>query len=106
MLLPLLECVHKLIKVMQGRDVFVCDLVEVVKLAQLELYRLYCHYFTKLEDVIFDDFNAIGNFKNATMFMQWFFDSNGKKDAKYLAFFKSIHKYLIYSSCIEGATTP
>ncbi len=37
--------------------------------------------------------------------MQWFSDLNGKKDAKYLAFFFSGHKYPIYSFCIEGATT-
>jgi len=53
-LLPLLECVHKFIKIVQGQDVFVCNLVEVVKLAQLELYRLYCHFFIKFEDVVFD----------------------------------------------------
>ncbi len=33
-ILPLLECVHALIKVVQGKDVFVCDFVEVVKGAQ------------------------------------------------------------------------
>jgi hypothetical protein len=32
-LLPLFECVHKLIKIAQGQDVFVCDLVEAIKLA-------------------------------------------------------------------------
>jgi hypothetical protein len=31
---PLFECVHALIKVAQGKDVFVCDFVEVVKIAQ------------------------------------------------------------------------
>jgi hypothetical protein len=31
-LLPLLDCVHKLIKIVQGRYVFVCDLVEAIKL--------------------------------------------------------------------------
>jgi hypothetical protein len=61
--------------------------VEVVKLAQLELYMLYCHSFTKFEDVIFDDFNAIGNLTNETMSMQWFFDLNGGEDVQYLAFF-------------------
>jgi hypothetical protein len=66
-LLPLLECVYKFIKIVQGQDVFVCNLVEVIKLAQLELYRLYCHYFTKFKDATFDDFNAIGNLTNATM---------------------------------------
>ncbi len=32
-LLPLFECVHKLIKIVQGRDVFVCNLVKAIKLA-------------------------------------------------------------------------
>jgi hypothetical protein len=68
-LLPLFECVHKFIKIAQGRDVFVCDLVEVDKLAQLELYMLYCHSFTKFEDAAFDDFNVIGNLTNETMSM-------------------------------------
>jgi len=30
---------------------------------------------------------------------------NGGEDVEYLAFFFSKHKYSIYSSCIEGATT-
>jgi hypothetical protein len=38
---PLFECVYALIKVAQGRDVFVCDFVEFVKIAQQELYMLY-----------------------------------------------------------------
>jgi hypothetical protein len=104
-LLPLFECIHKLIKIAQGQDVFVCNLVEVVKLAQLELYRLYCHSFTKFEDATFDDFNAIENLTNATMPMQWFSNLNGGEDAKYLAFFFFRHKYPVYSSCIEVATT-
>jgi hypothetical protein len=65
-LLPLFKCVHKLIKIVQGQDVFVCNLVEVVKLAQLELYKFYYHSFTKFKDVGFDDFNAIKNLTNAT----------------------------------------
>jgi hypothetical protein len=39
---PLLGCVHTLIKIAQAQDVFVCDFVDVVNLAQHELYRLYC----------------------------------------------------------------
>ncbi len=75
-------------------------------MAQFELYRLYCHSFTKFEDVDFDNFNAIGNLTNATMSMQWFSDLNGRKDAKYLAFYFFGHKYPIYNSCIKGAITP
>jgi hypothetical protein len=37
-ILPLFECVHVLIKVAQGRNIFVCDFMEVVKGAQQELY--------------------------------------------------------------------
>jgi hypothetical protein len=66
--------------------------VEVVKLAQLKLYKLYCHSFTRFKDVAFDDFNAIGNLTNATMSMHWFYNLNGGEDAKYLAFIFSIHK--------------
>jgi hypothetical protein len=51
---PLFECVHKFIKIVQGQDVFVCNLVKAIKLGQLELYMLYCHSFTKFEDVAFD----------------------------------------------------
>jgi len=53
-LLPFFECVHKFIKIMQGRDVFICNIVEAVKLGQLELFKLYCHFFTKFEDATFD----------------------------------------------------
>jgi hypothetical protein len=44
-LLPLFECVHKLIKIAQGQDVFVCDLVEAIKLAQLELYVILSFFY-------------------------------------------------------------
>ncbi len=64
---------------------------------------LYCHSFTKFKDVAFGDFNAIGNLTNATMPTQWFSNLNGGEDVEYLAFFFVGHKYLIYSSCIEGA---
>jgi hypothetical protein len=80
--------------------------VEAVKLAQLELYKLYCHSFTKFENVAFDDFNAIGNLTNATMLMQWFSHLNGGEDAKYLALFVFGHKCHIYNYYIEGAIVP
>jgi hypothetical protein len=57
---------------------------------------LYCHSFTKFEDVAFDDFNAIGNLTNVTMLMLWFSNLNDEKDAEYLALFFSGHKYPIF----------
>jgi hypothetical protein len=54
MFIAIFECVHKFIKIVQGQDVFVCNLVEGAKLAQFELYKFYYHSFTKFEDVAFD----------------------------------------------------
>ncbi len=43
----------------QGKDVFVCDFVNFVKLVQHELYKPYCDPYAKFEDLAFDDFNFI-----------------------------------------------
>ncbi len=56
---PMFECVHALIKVAQGKDVFVCDFVEAVKMTQQEFYTLYYDLYAKFEDSTFDEFNAI-----------------------------------------------
>jgi hypothetical protein len=37
-ILLMVECVHALVKLAQSKDVFMCDFVEFVKLAQHELY--------------------------------------------------------------------
>ncbi len=58
-ILLLFKCVHALIKVAHGINVFVCDFMEAVKRAQQEFYQLYCDPYAKFEDPIFDDFNAI-----------------------------------------------
>lgn len=89
---PLLECVHTLIKITQGINVFVCDFVENVKKTQQKLYKLYCDLYTRFDDLRFDDFNVIETFINDALLMNWFFDMNGRKDAMYLAFSFARHK--------------
>jgi hypothetical protein len=37
-ILPLLDCVHSLIKFAQSHDVFMGDFINAVKMCQLELY--------------------------------------------------------------------
>ncbi len=58
-ILPLLEIMNTLIKIAQGTNVFVYDFVNVVKLVQQELYKLYYDPYVKFEDLAFDDFNYI-----------------------------------------------
>jgi len=40
-ILPFLKCVHTLIKFAQGKGVFVYNFVDIIKLAQQELFKLY-----------------------------------------------------------------
>ncbi len=95
-ILPLLECVYMLIKIAQGKDVFVCDFVENIKLTQHEFYRLYCDPYTRFNDPTFNDFNAIETITNDVIPMNWFFYLNGGNNDVYLAFLFVGHKYLVY----------
>jgi hypothetical protein len=101
-ILPLFKCVHMLIKIAQCRDVFVCDFVEGIKLAQHKLYRLYCDPYIKFDDPTFDDFNAIETFTNDVLPMNWFFYVNGGEDVVYLAFSFARHKYDVYQHDLYG----
>jgi hypothetical protein len=93
---PLLECVYTLIKIAQGRNVFVCDFMESVKKVQQKLYESYCDLYTRFHDLAFDDFNAIETFTNDALPMNWFSDLNGPKDARYFTFSFVRHKYPLY----------
>jgi hypothetical protein len=74
--------------------------VEVVKVAQQELYKpLYCDPYAKFEDPIFDNFNVIETLTNSNL-MEWFSDFNDGKD--YLVFSFASHKYHVYLSNDDG----
>jgi hypothetical protein len=96
----ILLCVHTLIKVTQNKNVFVCDFVETVKVAQQEPYIFYSDPYTKYEDLAFDDFNAIGTLTNSNLPMEWFFDLNGGN--YYLAFSFVGHEYHVYYNNDDG----
>ncbi len=86
-ILPLLECVHKVIKTTQGQDVFICDFVEIIKFVQHKLYMLYCDPYMRFNDFAFDNFNVIEIANNENLPMSWFIHFNGGKDAMYLGIF-------------------
>jgi hypothetical protein len=79
-IVPLLECVHMFIKITHCKNIFVCDSMENIKLAQHEFYMLYCDPHTIVDDPTFDDFNAIKKKKNNTFPMSWFFLSQWWKN--------------------------
>jgi hypothetical protein len=57
-LLSILEVVHNLIKFAQHQDVFIIEFVDVVKLVEVELFKLYIDPYSCFKDSTFDAFNA------------------------------------------------
>ncbi len=101
-ILSMLEYVHVLIKITQKKDVFVCDFVESIKLAQQQLYWLYCDPYAKYEDSTFDEFNSIQALTSHTLPLSQLFYLNGGEDVVYLAFSFADFKYLVYQSHVDG----
>jgi hypothetical protein len=66
-ILPLLECVHTLIKFGQHRDVFIYNFMDIFKPTQQNLFKFYCNPFIKYEDPTFDDFNYFIILSNDTL---------------------------------------
>jgi len=86
-IMPLFECVHTLIKFSQVKGVFVYNFMDVIKMAQHELFKLYYNPFTKYENPTFYEFNhSILTLTNGTFSMNWFFYCNGGNEFMYLAF--------------------
>ncbi len=65
-ILPLLECVHMLIKFAQHKDVFIYNFMDIFKPTQQDLFKFYYDPFTKYEDPTFDDFNYLLTLSNDT----------------------------------------
>jgi len=57
----MLEVVHIFIKFAQNQDVFIVEFVDVVKLAKVELFRLYTNPYSCFEGPTFDAFNSLIN---------------------------------------------
>jgi hypothetical protein len=58
--LPMLEEVQNLNKLVQNRDCFICDFVATVKLAQVDLYNLYVNHEQHFSHDQFQNFIGFG----------------------------------------------
>jgi hypothetical protein len=61
------DFVHTLLKLAEGKDIFVCDFVEFFNLTQHKFYIIYFDLFGMFEDSTFDDSNAIRILTNASL---------------------------------------
>jgi hypothetical protein len=58
-ILPLCESIHTLIKYTQGKDVYICDFVEAIKMCKVKLYELYIDHEFKFKDEAFNAFHNL-----------------------------------------------
>jgi hypothetical protein len=84
-----------LIKMAQGKNVFVYDFVDFIMLVQQQLYKFYYDPYAKFEDLTVNDFNSIKSLTNHALSMNWISKLNGREDVEYLVFSFARGKYPI-----------
>jgi hypothetical protein len=62
---------HTLIKYAQRWDVFICEFLDTVKLAEVELYQLYVNPFYKYDDLAFNEFLVVHEQCNELLSFTW-----------------------------------
>jgi hypothetical protein len=73
-ILPLLKCMHTLIKFAQFHNVFVCE-----NLPTITFYQLYNDPYNKFNDPLFDELKVLETFTNKNLLMSWCVDLNGEE---------------------------
>jgi len=58
-ILPMLEVVHTLLKYVQRRDVFICEVIDAVKSNEVELHQLYVDPFCRNDNSTFNMFTIV-----------------------------------------------
>jgi hypothetical protein len=100
-MIPLLECVNRLIKFAQQRHVYVCDYVTAVKVCQAELYERFVDSDTAYTPLYFRHFNNIIGDASEVIEFGWFPDLETGEE------FLSMHVLDAKHNCyklVEGRT--
>jgi hypothetical protein len=63
-ILPLLDYVHTLIKFAQSHNMFICNVIDTMKIYQLKLYN---DPYNKINDPTFDELNVFETFTNKNL---------------------------------------
>lgn len=69
--IPLVNAVHCLIKLSQGRDIFICDFLSAVKLCQAELARMFVDPETCFSKEDFPVFSDLVDLSSRDIPMEW-----------------------------------
>lgn len=74
-ILPMLESVHALLKVVHHKDVFTCDFVGSVNMCKAELFQLYIDENYNYTDFAFNFFDDFSIFNNNHSLIVWMTDT-------------------------------
>jgi hypothetical protein len=78
-LLPLLECLHNLIKLTYSRNVLICDYVDVIQISQANLHSMYINIDTTYKPKLFFYFSDVDNIFNRIYFV-WVTNLNSREE--------------------------
>jgi len=76
-----------------------CDYINSVKNCQVELYCFYIDFYTKFDDLSFDELNALETINNNNLPMSWCVELNGEK-VYYLMIEFLNFKYFVNQHCL------
>jgi len=75
-LLPLLDSIDKLVNFSQKCDIYICDFVAIVKVCQVDLYRLYKDKGTSYSSDEFWSFNNLLECNHEQIHVKWITNLN------------------------------
>ncbi len=78
-ILPLLDCVHVLIKLAQSWDIFMCDFIDTMNIFQLKFHHFYNDPYSNLFDPTFDELNVLKMLTNKNLPMSWSINLNNEE---------------------------
>jgi hypothetical protein len=93
-LLPLLEAMHALIKFVEGKDIFICDVVAIVKICQADLYMMYSNTSNNYQHEHFQVFSNVVENSFALITQDWVIHFNNAM--KTLVFHIVGHSYVAH----------
>jgi len=71
LLILMLNVVHSLIKLIQARDIFVCDFMQSIKIYQVELGRMFIDPSSVFSRMEFACYNELVQLKSADVPLEW-----------------------------------
>jgi hypothetical protein len=71
----MLKCLRSLMQFAQKKDVFICDLLDAIKLHQTDITKYYINEESRFQHDVFWDFKALSTIRHDAISMKWVYDA-------------------------------